>query len=132
MSRFQALTNSILDQELESLRQSLGLEPSQRAELLREIAALAAWVVRQAALGRAVEARRGQEVERLAHPAVERLLQRRSEPAPERWILSEEEAERFAAALDRPFAPTPELKAALRRLADPDRSPPKLTRRKAV
>ncbi|WP_437969155.1 hypothetical protein WMF04_07630 [Sorangium sp. So ce260] len=31
MSRFQALTNSVLDAELEMLRERLGLEPNQKA-----------------------------------------------------------------------------------------------------
>ena len=43
MTRFQALTNAVLDQELEMLREHLGLAPGQKAELLREVAALAAW-----------------------------------------------------------------------------------------
>ena len=131
MSRFQALTNSVLDQELESLRQSLGLEPSQRAELLREIAALAAWVVRQAASGRAIQARRGLEIEQLAHPAIERLLAQRSEPVSERWVLTDEEALRFAAVLDRPFKPSAELRSLLDELADPDAPPPQVVWKKA-
>lgn len=129
MARFQALTNSVLDFELEMLRQRLGLEPSQRAELLREITALAAWVVRQAELGRAVEGRRNLEVEQLAHPAIDRLRSQRREATLERWILNEDEAARFCAALDQPFEPTPALKAALANLAAPDRTPPQLKRR---
>src|SRR5258708_37950290 len=73
MARFQAQTNAVLDQELESLRSRLGLESSQKADLLREVAELASWVVRQAEEGRVIEARRGKTAEILAHPALERL-----------------------------------------------------------
>ena len=67
MSRFQALTNAVLDAELAQLRARLGLEPNQKAELLREMAAIAGWVARQAELGRTIEARRADgEVEPLA------------------------------------------------------------------
>jgi hypothetical protein len=64
MARFQALTNNVLDAELEMLRKRLGLDRSQKAELLREVAGLAAWVVRQAEQGREIQARDGQNVER--------------------------------------------------------------------
>ncbi len=73
MSRFQALTNAVLDAELDRLRARLGLEPNQKAELLREMAAIAGWVARQAELGRTIEARRDGESEPLLHPALERL-----------------------------------------------------------
>ena len=73
MARFQALTNNVLDAELEMLRKHLGLEPSQKADLLREISDLAAWVVRQAEQGREIEARKGEFVEPLVHPALERV-----------------------------------------------------------
>ena len=73
MSRFQALTNAVLDTELDRLRARLGLEPNQKAELLREMAAIAGWVARQAELGRTIEARRDGESEPLVHPALERL-----------------------------------------------------------
>jgi hypothetical protein len=43
MSRFQALTNPVLDAELDLLRERLALEPNQKAELLREVAAIAGW-----------------------------------------------------------------------------------------
>lgn len=48
---FQALTNAVLNAELDLLRVRFGLEPNQKAELLREIAAIAGWVARQAELG---------------------------------------------------------------------------------
>ena len=57
MSRFQALTNPALDAELDLLRELLALAPNQKAELLREVAAIAGWVVRQAKQGRDIEAR---------------------------------------------------------------------------
>ena len=41
MSRFQALTNTVLDAELDQLCVRLGLEPNQKAELLRGMAATA-------------------------------------------------------------------------------------------
>ena len=40
----------------EMLRKRLGLDRSQKAELLREVAGLAAWVVRQAEQGREIDA----------------------------------------------------------------------------
>ncbi|MGK4007039.1 hypothetical protein WMF31_30735 [Sorangium sp. So ce1036] len=126
MSRFQALTNSVLDAELEMLRDRLGLEPNQRADLLREVAALAGWVVRQAEQGRAIEARRGDEVEPLVHPAIERLRARRQKPAGERLTLSDAEAMRLASVLDQGFEPPPALREALANLASPKRRPPRL------
>ncbi len=48
MSRFQARTSAVLDAELEDLRRRLGPRANQKTELLRELTALAAWVVRQA------------------------------------------------------------------------------------
>ncbi|MEZ5584026.1 MAG: hypothetical protein R3F37_15955 [Candidatus Competibacteraceae bacterium] len=64
-SRFQALTNTVLDTELDLLRKRLGLAPNQKAELLREMAALAGWVTHQAEQGRTIEARRDGEIEPL-------------------------------------------------------------------
>jgi hypothetical protein len=57
MSRFQANTNAVLDADLDYLREELGLHPNQKADLLRELTTLAAWIVRQAAAGRSVIAR---------------------------------------------------------------------------
>jgi hypothetical protein len=126
MARFQALTNSVLDAELEMLRRRLGLDPSQKAELLREVADLAAWVVRQAAQGREIEARDGQNVEPLVHPALERMRRRKARGVGEPLVLSDNEVERLAAALDRPFNPPAGLRAALASLASAGRRPPKL------
>jgi hypothetical protein len=126
MPRFQALTNSVLEEELEMLRKRLGLEQSQKAELLREVAGLAAWVVRQAEQGREIEARQGESVEALAHPALDRVRARRARPVGAPLVLTDIEVEHLTAVLDRPFAPSSDLRAALRSLANPNRRPPKL------
>ena len=126
MARFQALTNTVLDAELEMLRKHLGLEPSQKADLLREISDLAAWVVRQAEEGREIEARKGDSVEPLVHPALERMRARRSTHLGGPLVLNDREVERLAAILDRPFDPPPALRAALSRLASETRRSPKL------
>lgn len=126
MARFQALTNSVLDAELDMLRARLGLEPSRKADLLREVASLAAWVVRQAERGRAIEARSGKDVEPLVHPAIERLRAVRRGPVGEPITLSDAEAVRLATVLDRGFAPPPALRRTLASLANRARRPPKL------
>lgn len=130
MSRFQALTNSVLDQELEMLREQLGLDPSQKAELLREVAALAAWVVRQAGQGRAVEAHGGSEVETLVHPALDRLRAQGQKPVGQGLALRDDEVVRLASVLNRGFNPPPALRRALANLAEPQREAPKLRWRK--
>ena len=126
MSRFQAQTTAILDEELSDLRERLGLRENQKAELLREIAALAAWVIRQAEAGRRIEARRGRDVETLQSPALERLSRRQAEGLSGRIDLSQVEIERLAEVLDLGFSPSPALRRALARLADPKRRPPRL------
>jgi hypothetical protein len=126
MSRFQAQTNAILDEELSDLRERLGLRENQKADLLREIGALAAWVIRQAEAGRRIEARRGRDVEILRSPALDRLSHKQDRGLPERIDLSDAEVERLAEIMDRGFSPTPALRKALSRLADPKRRPPRL------
>jgi len=126
MARFQALTNKVLEAELEMLRKRLGLEPSQKANLLREISDLATWVVRQAEQGREIEARKGESVEPLVHPALERVRARSAKKLGESLALDEREIARLAEILDRPFAPPPALRAALANLASAARRPPKL------
>lgn len=126
MSRFQAQTNAVLDQELEDVRTRLGLDPSQKADLLREVASIAAWVLRQAQRGRTVEARRGEEVEVLDHPALARLRTAGPDAIATRLALTEEEVERLADVLARRFAPTPAMRTVLANLADPKRKPPTL------
>lgn len=132
MARFQALTNNVLDAELEMLRDRLGLDPNQKAELLREVASLAAWVVRQAEQGRSIEARQGDErVEPLIHPALERLRSRQRRPRGESLVLDEAEARRLATILDHGFDPPAALREALSNLARAERKPPRLRWRKS-
>ena len=126
MSRFQAQLNAVLDEELDDLRERLGLRQNQRADLLREIALLASWVVRQAEAGRSIEARRGRDVDVLASPLLDRLRERRSAGIAGRIELMDSEVERLADVLDRGFSPTLALRKALSRLARARRRPPKL------
>jgi len=132
MARFQALTNNVLDQELEMLRERLGLGASQKAELLREVAALAAWIVRQAEQGRLVEGRRGTDVEALRHPAIERIRAAKERPVGPRVALTDDEVSRLAEVLDRGFVLSPALRAALANLASTKRRPPKLRWKKTA
>ncbi len=129
MSRFQAKTNAVLDAELEGLRRQLGLRTNQKADLLRELTALAAWVIRQATEGRAVIARGEDDVRELEHPVIERIRQRHEQATvlPTRLELDDDETRRLAEILDRGFDPPPALIACLRRLADPEREAPELT-----
>jgi hypothetical protein len=126
MSRFQALTNGVLDTELDLLRQRLGLASNQKAELLREIAAIAGWVMRQAEQGRTIEARRGEDVQPLIHPALERLRPPLEQPLGDRLMLNDAEVQRLAATLERGFDPPAALRAALANLAQSTRLPPPL------
>jgi len=126
MSRFQAQTTATLDEELADLRERLGLQENQRADLLRELAELAAWVIRQAGAGRRIEARRGRDVETLRSPVVERLRRKRDESVVERVELTDAEVKRLAEILDRGFSPPPALRKALSRLAESKRRPPQL------
>jgi hypothetical protein len=131
MARFEALTTNVLDLELELLREQLGLEPSQKAELLGEVAALAAWVVRQAGEGRSVEAHRNGEVETLMHPALDRFRAQGENPIGEHLALRDEEVTRLAAVLDGGFEPPSALRRALANLAEPKRRPPRVRWRKS-
>ena len=126
MTRFQAQTNAVLDQELDDLRERLGLREHQKADLLREIASLASWVIRQVEAGRKIEARRGREVEVLVSPVLERLREKHDESVMTRIELNDAEVVRLAEVLDRGFAPSPALRKALSRLADAKRRPPRL------
>lgn len=130
MSRFQAQTNAVLEQELDDLRERLGLRENQKADLLREIAALASWVVRQAEAGRTIYGRRGQDIEQLSSATIERIRQRKQAEHFTRIQLDDEEVGRLAQVMSADYAPTPGLRKALLRLADPKRSPPKLRWRK--
>ncbi len=126
MSRFQAQTSAVLDENLTDLRERLGLREHQKADLLRELAELAAWVIRQAESGRWIEARRGRDVETLRSPVIERLRRKHDEGIVERIDLTDAEVERLSEILDRGFSPTPALRKVLSRLADPKRRPPRL------
>lgn len=126
MARFQALTNAVLEAELDQLRERFGLGPNQKADLLREMAAIAGWVARQAEEGRIIEARRGEAVERLQHPALERLIDAASRSVGERLALNDAEVERLASILDQGFDPPPALRAALANLAQAPRRSPSL------
>ncbi|MBI4870076.1 MAG: hypothetical protein HY814_00735, partial [Candidatus Riflebacteria bacterium] len=125
MARFQAQTNAVLEQELLELGEQLQLRRNQKADLLREFASLASWVVRQALAGRRIEARRGKAREELRNPMLERLRGRQEQPPGALpCTLTEAEVARLHAVLARPFSPTPGLRRVLAALADPKRSPP--------
>jgi len=128
MARFQAQTNTVVNDELEELRRCLGLRSNQKADLLRELTALASWVVRQALEGRAIVARGESGIQALDHPVIDRLNRRRERRAAPltRLELDAEETRRLAAILDRGFDPTPALLESLKRLADPDRKAPEI------
>jgi uncharacterized protein (DUF1778 family) len=121
MSCFQVLTTAVPDAELALLRERFSLEPHQKAELLREMAAIAGWVAHQATQGHTIEARRGEEVERLVHPALERLRNPAERSLGDRRVLTDAEVQPLAAVLDQGFDPPPALRAALANLAQAQR-----------
>lgn len=110
MSRFQAMTNPVLDRELEELREEMGLRENQKAELLRELATMASWLFAQARAGRIIEARGPDGAEVFRHPAIRG-------PVLSRVVLSAGEADRLVALLDAEAAPSPALQETLNRLA---------------
>ena len=55
-TRFQAKANQLTQTRLDEVREALGLETSEKAVLLDELAQIAFWVVRQAQAGRTVQA----------------------------------------------------------------------------
>ncbi len=121
MARFQATTNAMLEEELDALRAEMGLRENQKAELLRELASMAAWLVAQTRAGRTIEARGPSGVEVFDHPVI------RSAAATRRLVLAPDEVERLAAVLDGE-APLPEgLRRTLARLSQDDRRPPVLS-----
>jgi hypothetical protein len=83
-------------------------------------------VIRQGEAGRRIEARLGREVETLYNPAIERLRRKKDEGVVGHIDLTDAEVERLAEILDRGFSPTPALRKALLRIADPKRRPPRL------
>lgn len=111
MTRFQALTNAVLDEELENLREAMGLRENQKAELLRELAMITAWVVGQLRAGRVVEARGPEGVEAFRHPALTEVAE------PVRVMLTEQEARSLAALMEAPPSLSPALLHTLRRVA---------------
>jgi len=150
MSRFQAQTNAVLDEELEEARERLGLRPHQKSDLLRELTSLATWVIRQAAEGYRIEARSGGKVEILKSPTLERLQNEEgmseegmseegmSEEGMSEEGMSEEgmslepirlnddEVTLLAAILEKQKPLTLAMRASLKRLASSRRKPPRL------
>ena len=129
MARFQAQINPVLEDELSMLQEQMALRPNQRADLLREISALAAWIVQQEAEGRRVVARDGDEVRELVHPVVERVRQQRaarSARTASSLQLDDAEVARLAEIMDSELRPTPALREASRRLGEPARAAPEL------
>lgn len=123
MSRFQATVDHPTELELEYLRETLGLRDDQKANLLREVARLASWCVRQVSAGKHIVAQdtpNPEDGEELADPVLDRLRATR----PERLVLTHEEAERLAQLLDAPPTPSPALVRALNNIAAKDRQPP--------
>jgi hypothetical protein len=121
VSRFQAMTSPILEAELAALGQEMGLRENQKIELLREIAALASWVIAQSRAGRTIEARGPDGVEVLRHPAIDRR-----DPL-EHVVLDADEADRLMHLLAaEPAALSPALRRTLSELADPNRQPPRV------
>ncbi len=121
MARFQATTTTLLDDELDALRQEMGLRENQKAELLRELASMAAWLVAQARAGRTIEARGPTGVEVFSHPAL------KASSSVERLVLAPDEVERLAAVLESDPPLSDALRATLGRLADEGRRPPELS-----
>lgn len=126
MSQFQAKTNNIIEQELEYLEKQMGLRHNQKAELLRELANIASWVVRQASRGRVIQAQGSDGIHTLEHPVLQRLQQSEQSKLGEPLRLSDEEVEKMAEILNRNFAPSESLRESLRRITDPDRRPPEI------
>ena len=130
MSRFQAQTNAVLDEELEEARERLGLRPHQKSDLLRELTSLATWVIRQAAEGYRIEARSGGKVEILKSPTLERL--QNEEGMSEEGMslepirLNDDEVTLLAAILEKQKPLTLAMRASLKRLASSRRKPPRL------
>ena len=121
MSRFQAMTTALLDEELDILRHEMGLNESQKAELLRELTYIASWVVSQARAGRSIEACGQDGVEVFHHPALT------TGSSFHRIVLAPDETERLSVLFDNESGPSPALCATLRRIADPERHAPALT-----
>ena len=100
MARFQAQTNAVLERGLDEVREAMGLEPAQKADLLREMTVITAWVLRQAQAGRDIVAEGPDGREVLDTPA---LHAHRERPTPVR--LDEQELEALAHVLAEPPSP---------------------------
>jgi hypothetical protein len=121
MARFQATTTALLDEELDALREEMGLRENQKAELLRELASMAAWLVAQARAGRTIEARGPTGVEVFTHPAL------KASSSVERLVLAPDEVQRMASLLESDAPLSGALRTTLARLADEARRPPNLS-----
>jgi len=122
MTRYQATIDAITEQELEFLREKLGLREDQKANLLREITRLAVWCVNKAEAGsRIVAVPDNGAPEELLEPALERLRGQVALPA---VLLSPQEATRLEELLNAPLQPTHELQRILDRLARGESAPP--------
>lgn len=115
MSRFQALTNPVLEAELDLIREELGLRENQKAELLRELSSVASWVIHQRRAGRAVLAQSPDgQTEPLPHPLAQTT----------RIVLTEAEANALAKMMEGGTLPDA-LRGRIRELTQ--RPPPALT-----
>jgi len=124
MSRFQAQTNAVLELELNRIQAEFGLRNNQKADLLRELSAIASWVIQQSIDGRQVQAKGEDGVQTLQHPILDRL--RQSAQQPHELKLSEEEVKRLSNLMSGDFEMTSQLKESLRRISSDDRTPPQL------
>jgi hypothetical protein len=122
MTQPAAHTAIAVEQEIEALRERLGLSAEQTGGLLHDLVALASWVIRQAAAGRVIEARGEDGTHALVHPVLMRL-----NPAVTAIVLSDEEAERLEVILERGVSLTPALIEVLEELGRPEQPMPALT-----
>ena len=121
IARFQATTTALLDNELDALREEMGLRENQKAELLRELASMAAWLVAQARAGRIIEARGPNGIEVFSHPALN------AASSVERLVLAPDEVERLGELLEGDAPLSEPLRRTLARLADEKRRAPELS-----
>jgi len=126
MARFQAQVNSALEGDLNDLRQSLGLSPNQKADLLGEMVRLSAWIVHFAQKGWSVQARKGRSVEHLHSIVLDRTRRKKGATGLRRVTLNAEEADRLLDLLEGGFAPTPALRNSLKHISGTERKPPSL------
>ncbi len=113
------------------MRQTLSGEKSnQKADLLRGLTTLAAWVIRQVVEGRDVLAKDANDIRELHHPILEKIRQRGEVETTLQF--SDEETQRLAKIMNQSFNPPPALRESLRRLASPVRDSPELSRPEGV